>query len=666
MAWTHARSIWRPLAVSAATAAVSLAAHSQTAEVAATSYQDHYISNGTLAPNISYGEGGYSDQAGGLARSLRVDAVLTAINHHTGPASSDINESGAILESQWDTASYGGWSLAGSAQTTSAGNSNGNKVAVAIQQRDFAIDGAWHVNNGLGTINSNNIALLRTQQRFFLPTTPILGAASEWFGPHNLQLVGSFGEPGIFEGVRVPGFQTEGGTTATLGAQWSPAAAWALGGQVIDAHDVSSLSGFTTTTDQKQSSSSALLTAAWHNPFSKAQLNLIDGSVSGTGGGSGAWLDASITTGRLQQDAGLFHVDPNLSWGNQPIVSDAQGGYYRSSYQSRRWQTDLGVDYLDSISGRGASTTYYSGSTRYQLSRDFGIGGVANVREASGARGWSTAGYVDWRNRLGISRAQVNYAEDSPRQDAAVTLDQAWDVPQGMRLSTSLSLERLSGTSFEDHTAFALSVYGGGDLTARLSIDGNVRWAHAIQGNNAPASSANVELVWQLSSNWSMLATYYESHTGAWNAVTVTSPLAPPDLITSPASEDQGVFFTVRYQRASGAHFAPLGGPPGTGWGTISGTVYLDKNENDLLDANETGAANVTVVLDGRYSARTDAQGRYEFPAVAAGRHELNVVPDNLPLPWIIPGEGSIQILVETRKRTTRDIGARRSGGTRS
>ncbi len=64
------------------------------------------------------------------------------------------------------------------------------------------------------------------QQRFFLPTTPIAGAR---FGmvraSITLQVLGSFGEPGIFEGVRVPGFQTAGGSTATLGAQWSPAAA---------------------------------------------------------------------------------------------------------------------------------------------------------------------------------------------------------------------------------------------------------------------------------------------------------------------------------------------------------------------------------------------------------------------------------------------------------
>jgi len=83
-----------------------------------------------------------------------------------------------------------------------------------------------------------------------------------------------------------------------------------------------------------------------------------------------------------------------------------------------------------------------------------------------------------------------------------------------------------------------------------------------------------------------------------------------------------------------------------------------------VRDANETGAANVTVLLDGRYSARTDSQGQYEFPAVAAGQHVLVVVPDNLPLPWMITGEERKVIKVETRRRTVLDVGARRSDAT--
>jgi hypothetical protein len=92
--------------------------------------------------------------------------------------------------------------------------------------------------------------------------------------------------------------------------------------------------------------------------------------------------------------------------------------------------------------------------------------------------------------------------------------------------------------------------------------------------------------------------------------------------------------------------------------------VYLDANNNGVRDANEKGAANVTVLLNGRFSARTDSQGRYEFPAVATGHHVLTVVPDNLPLPWMIAGDGRQVIVVETRRRTVLDVGARRSDAT--
>jgi len=666
MAWAFRKARRRGLALALASAGAVATAQAQDAPGAAAPYQDHYIADGKLAPEISYGDEGYTD-TGGLARSLRVDAMVTAISHHAGSADSNLNENGVVVESQWDTASYGAFSLGGAAQASGGDSTSGNKIALGLQQRDLAVDGGWRVNNGIGTINTGTVDLLHQQQRFYLPTTPILGASTEWLGPAaGTQVVASVGEPGIFQGIRVPGFQSLGGSTATLGAQWAPAEAWRVGGQVINAHDVSSLSGFTSSTDARQSSSSALLSTAWHNAVATAQLNLIDGSVSGTSGGGGGWLDATFRSGDMLHSAGVFHVDPNISWGNQPIVSDAQGGYYRNSYLNRRWQTELGVDYLDSVSGRGTSSTFYSGSARYQLSRDFGVGGVANIRQAGGDHGWATQGYLDWRNHLGVSRAQLNYAEDSPRRDAGLTLDQAWQMPLGARLSTSLSLERLTGTGIEDHTALGLSVYGGGDLTARLSIDGNVRWARAIEGTNAPATAANVAVTWQVDANWSVLATFYENHAGSWSTVTISSPINPPEVVTTPASDDQGVFLTVRFQRSGGAHFAPLGGRPGTGWGPVSGTIYLDANANGVYDASEAVAANVNVVLDGRYSTRTDSQGRYEFPAVAAGRHVLVVVPDNLPLPWMVPEPERREITVETRERTVVDVGAQRGDANRT
>ena len=105
---------------------------------------------------------------------------------------------------------------------------------------------------------------------------------------------------------------------------------------------------------------------------------------------------------------------------------------------------------------------------------------------------------------------------------------------------------------------------------------------------------------------------------------------------------------------------SPLGGSIGGGAGRVSGVVFLDSNDDGRFAAGELGAANMTVILDGRYSVRTDGQGRFEFPAVAAGRHSIVVVPDNLPLPWMLINEGRTEIDVPVRSTVNVDVGARR------
>ena len=646
----------------------------------ATTYQDHYLAGGQLAADISYGEGGTTDTSS-LAHSLRIDGILSLIDHRSGDRSASFNENGVLIDSQWDTAAYGGWSVNAAAQTggsdthnsagaNSASTTVGRHAVLAIHQRDMAFDGGWKANNAIGDVNSVDINLLRALQRFYLPTTPILGLVSEWNGPGRTQFLGSVGQPGVFQGIRVPGFTTLGGSTSTLGAQWSPAPAWTLGGQWVTAHDVKSAPTLGSAHDQLFSSSSEIATALWQLPALRAQLSLINGRIAGLSSGQGAWLDATATVGKVQHGAGIFRVDPNLSWGNQPIISDAQGAYYRYSFQSRRWQSNAGVDYLTSLSGRGSTATFFSADSRFQWSRDRGLGAVMNLRQSNSHTGWSSEVYADQINSLGIGRGQLNYSQDNSGKDTVLTLDQSWKMRVGMRLSTSISLERLRqsglavGQVAQDHTALGFSLFGGGELTSRLALDSNIRWEHALQGVNAPAISANVALTWQLSPLWSLLGTLYESRTGAWSSITIASPLAPPSALTTPANDDRGLFLTVRYQRAGGAHFAPLGGPPGTGWGQVSGTVYQDANKNGQLDAGEIGAPHITVLLDGRYSVQTDAQGHFEFPAVASGHHVLTAVADNLPLPWMIPGDNRTEITVETRQHTLQDIGAQKSNFT--
>ena len=53
---------------------------------------------------------------------------------------------------------------------------------------------------------------------------------------------------------------------------------------------------------------------------------------------------------------------------------------------------------------------------------------------------------------------------------------------------------------------------------------------------------------------------------------------------------------------------------------------------NGRREPPEASASGVTVILDRPFVAQTDAQGRYELPAVAAGEHVIKVSPDTVPL----------------------------------
>jgi hypothetical protein len=605
-------------------------------------FQDRLIDASSLPPSHD-DSADFSYNADGQPRSWRIEAFGSNIN--SGGVSR--HESGLSFGGRYDTADYGALSVDGTFRNAL------NSSLFTVWQRGLAFDNDWRANNALGMLNTPTIELSRSQYRFFLPTFPVAGVQSEWLHDGDLQIQASIGEPGTFNGLRVSGFSRLGGRVVTGGVQWIVAPKWLAGIQFVDVQGVSSNLD-STAADAKTSARSWYASTSWQGVNSHLQLNLVDSEFAKSAHRNGIWLDGETSDGRYRHNYGLFRIDPHLVWGYLPFIEDTLGGYYRVNYQSQQWLWTAGVDSVSSVSGRGVDGIYGTANIRYQVNRSLGIGGGATVRRATDSAEAAFA-FIDKQSSFGTTRAQLDVATSGTQRNRQITLDHAWPVEAGLRLSTTLSLARET-TSEKRITHLNVGINGGFDLSNNLSVEGNVHWLSDRDVGSSRGTSANLSLNWRISSRWSMLMTYYDNRFEQAPVLSVASLIPTP--LFAPVVKDRAVFLTLRFEDRAGTPLIPLGGAPGSGAGNIVGYLYFDANDNDRRDASETGAANVTILLDGRFSTRTDNQGKFEFPLVAAGTHAIRVIPDNLPLPYFVAGDDKRQVVVRTRESTMVEIAA--------
>jgi hypothetical protein len=465
------------------------------------------------------------------------------------------------------------------------------------------------------------------------------------------------GEPGQFDGLRLEGFSRLGGHIVTAGAQWNPDRQWQAGFQMIGANDVKA--GLGTSDPNATTNSRAWYGAlAWTGSDTHLQFNALDSEVNTGRHDLGLWMDGETNVGRYRHNYGAFRFEPNLAWGYSPINSDLLGAYYRLSYASQQWTWSGGFDSLGSVTGISPGSVYGTGNLRYQVDHTLGVGGGGTLRHSSNDAG-EVYGFVDKISAFGTTRVQLDLVADVGAQHSQqLTVDHAWPTQAGLRLSTTLSIG-LEKTPETRTRRASISAFGGIDLTNYLTLEGNLRWSEDRDTMRTIGRYANVGLVWRISPQWSLLATYYDNRSQVdpvFAGIAPILPVAPVAVVP----RDRAIFISVRYEGHAGTPTAPLGGMPGTGAGALSGAIFYDANDDGRRGADESGAANVTVVLDGRFAVRTDSEGRFTYPFVAAGPHVITVIPDNLALSYIVRGEGRREVMIHTRETTTIDIAASR------
>lgn len=594
----------------------------------------------------------------GLPRSFSAEAIFSL----SEVGEDRFSESGLGFDGLWETERYGILSLDATlfhSDRDRLGNSR-NLGLVTLWQRGLAFDGGWRADNGLGVLNTGLPSLLAGQYRFFLPSVPFAGASTAWRRlPGDTQAMASFGRGGVFTGSRVVGFDRAEGDVASAAVQWQWAPGWTsavavlrTGGRIVP--DEFGGSGF------QQADTDAVLAGSGWDAGDRGLNLFAQASRTESGHAGGAWADGWFQAGRFDFRYGLFHLEPGLAWGSTPINSDASGAYFRASYQHARWSWNTSVDAIRSVSGDSFDGLYANLFTRYQARANLSYGANLSVRDGGAGQDYSTRLFADRRSRLGLSRLQLDYAGGDQRErDWQLSLDQELPMRQGQRLSLAASYGSVSYDAGPATETVSVSAYGGFDLGERLNLDGNLRLSRGTGSGAQRSTDANVSLNWRVASHWWLATTLYASE-GKRRSPFVLDPLAPPDLMLD-LPRNRSLFLTLRYERQSGSSQSILGGARGSAYGSVGGSVFLDENGDGARSASEQAAANVTVLLDGLYAVRTDSQGRFDFPRVAVGEHQLTVVPDNLPLPWFLDAaDEQRRLTVTVRDRQQVDIGARR------
>ena len=633
--------------------------------------------------------------ANGMPRAIRIELQQSrTINN--GVATND--GIGLGVRATIDTLNFGSVSLdalAGSNQRfiTDAGNTGTlQPFTFTLQQFGMPLTGGWFANNALGVVTPTQLGLTRQQLRFSLPSRTVEGITTELYSsqgasqgaPQGLSqttsLIATIGDVGQMDGFPISGFRRQSGQLFQAGGQWhnnwpdyradltsavsvtgvrrAPNLLGIGSGAILPDNNFSSTANFDSIyiAERVERNGTSLQVNALRSSSSANATNAADHK---TETGDGWWLDAAADDGRSHHRAGLFRLGTGLNWGGLAVNTDVQGAYYRYFYQALRWTGDAAVESLRSVSGLSPAGQYLTGNLRYQMSRDLSVGGGASVRTFNGT-GSRAFAYIQSLNRLGTSRAQLDLADaTSGERQQAFTYDQSWNERGSIRLSTSLSYARqdnvLTTTQLNTqtksglkHESVSLALNASGEIFNNFSLNANIQTRHTTVGTVDNALYGTLGLMWQLNRSWSISANATAGNGRYDTGLASLDPLAAP--ITTISRPSQRTYLLVlRYEDRAGTTTLPLGGRIGSGGGAVVGTVYFDANTNNIRDANEGGVPNVAVLLDGRFSTKTDAQGRFEFPFVGAGDHTITVVSDNLPLPWSLINDGTTRITVSPR-----------------
>ncbi len=625
----------------------------------------------------------------GWQRGWRLDYTLSSERASQKNATRAVSFSGFL-----DTPNHGALSLNASQSRQDAqgslqdpGRPRRTTRAWRMDQLALPFNRGWLANHSVGNVNTLQVPLMQGFGRNNLASSPVQGLVGQWAQGQRWVFNASIGQPGLYDGLGNDGFELARGRLASVGLQFSlpgdRVTASSLGFQLNQAggvfdtanpggtQDIQSLwsgwrwqgqapwadtLGLSDAPSSQRDGTVEVQVNALTSQTRRQTQTLLPAGLRATQNAHGFWADAQWRSGWLSQSAGFFYLQPNLQWGVASAISDLRGVNWRAEWSARQWQVGVAAEVADSLSGLSSASTFVNAFGRYRLNARDNL--AANFALRAGSAAGQTAQFT-WSRRSdwGQTQWRAELIRAGQRRALRASVDHSWLEDTSGTLATSLGWERLHEQGLTSQ-AWNIGVVGGLRLWQSVSLDANLRGAQSPGG---PVYNGALGLNWAVARGWNASVQYSAVQGQANQALQITSALAAAAAnAVAPTASSQRLLFTLQYADSAGSRLAPIGGTPGSGFGSVSGVVFFDADDNSLREASEAGVPDVTIRLNGRFQTRSDAQGRYEFPAVAEGSHRLEIIADNVPLPWSPKDRTAQGVQVWVRDRTVFDFALQR------
>ncbi|MGJ7613355.1 MULTISPECIES: carboxypeptidase-like regulatory domain-containing protein [unclassified Variovorax] len=606
----------------------------------------------------------------------------------TGYSRQRATEFGQRLEYRRETLNYGEFVLQADARHLSGDSFLGGGGIGSLGYARDATSGRFTLRNlgfplttqtfadsAVGDIYSELTDGLARNYRLSLGSTTVRGASTRIFSS-DLDVRAGFGERGNLAGGPYPGFEKSQGTLGWLGLTRRLGDPWFASFQLDQARNIPAYyfdpvtaQGFGRKDVDSWATSIGYGSELLRDGDLRARATLVGSRTTSptpgvaTGASQGLFVEASARTGAYRHELGAYTARPNLYFGDYPLATGTRGAYWRIDRSDNRLNWGAGLDLEraapnDSFNLFGYRRAGASGNFQYLLDRNTSFGGSVNLmqtryeNEGTGSAG-ATSGqdnrfrslyanafyqtrFFDWprsRFNLAVRRNEAIVLGDGTATGQELQWEQDWigGRYETLRpeLTTTLGYARDESSGDVRHYPTAGAQFRFW-VASGVSMTGNLRYTSQHGGlYTSRGLSGTLGAEKDLAPGWRV---GISANLNQARATTVPVALNTPALFRT---TDKTVYVYLRWEGSAGTAYQAAGARNGSaGGGSVTGRVFFDTNNDGQPQIGEGGVANVEVLLDGRYRATTDRDGRFEFPLVTTGRHQLTLTPETVPLPW--------------------------------